>query len=56
MAAAARRLTLEQRIFVIENWLSSAKNSDVVKTKFQESFPETIPPSRQTMSELAKIS
>ncbi|CAM1293517.1 Uncharacterised protein r2_g260 [Pycnogonum litorale] len=54
MAAAKRRFTLEERIFIIENWIGTGKKSDEVKTAFEQAFPNTIPPSRQAMYELAK--
>ena len=54
MAAVDRRLTLEERILVVEEWLRSGKDSAIVKERFREKFPNSVPPSRQTMHNLAK--
>ena len=49
-----RRLTKEQRIFVLQEWWTSRKSHLVVSDTFQAKFPGEKAPSRQAIYQLAK--
>ena len=51
MTSADGRLSLEEHIFVVEEWLRSRKDSAIVKQSFIQSFPNSV---AQTMHNLAK--
>ena len=49
----APQLTIQQRIFIVEQWLKNDKNSVAITAAFAKEFPNDIPPSRQSMLALA---
>ena len=50
----ARQLTLQQRIFTVEQWLKHGTNSTATAAAFAQEFPNDVSPSRQSMHALAK--
>ena len=50
----ARQLTLQQRIFIVKQWIKHDKNSRAVAAAFAKEYPNDAPPSRQSMHVLAK--
>ena len=50
----ARQLTLQQRIFIVEQWLKHDRNPTATAAAFSQEFPNDVPPSRQSMHALAK--
>ena len=50
----ARQLTLQQRIFIVEQWLKHDRNSTATAAAFPQKFPNDVLPSRQSMHALAK--
>lgn len=49
-----RKLTTQQRVFVLQCWWKTNKNSDEVVKLFVEKFPQTPAPSRQAIYNLNK--
>jgi len=50
----ARQLTLQQRIFIVKQWIKHDRNSRAVAAAFAKEYPNDAPPSRQSMHVLAK--
>ena len=50
----ARQLTLQQRIFIVEQWLKHDRNPTATAAAFSQEFPNDVPPSQQSMHALAK--
>ena len=50
----ARQLTLQQRIFIVEQWLKHDKNPTATAAAFSQEFPNDVPPSRQSVHPVAK--
>uniref|UniRef100_A0A1B6BYL5 DUF4817 domain-containing protein n=1 Tax=Clastoptera arizonana TaxID=38151 RepID=A0A1B6BYL5_9HEMI len=49
-----RKLTTEERIFLLKSWWKTNKNSEEVIQLFGKRFPQTPPPSRQGIYKLNK--
>ena len=54
MTSADKRLSLGERIFVVEEWLRLRKDSAIVKERFIQNFPNSVAPPRQTIHNLVK--
>ena len=50
----ARQLTLQQQIFIVEQWLKHDRNPTATAAAFSQEFPNDVPPLRQSMHALAK--
>ena len=50
----AQQLTLQQQIFIVEQWLKHNRNPTATAAAFAQEFPNDVPPSRQSMHALAK--
>ena len=50
----AWQLTLQQQIFIVEQWLKHDRNPTATAAAFAQEFPNDVPPSRQSMHALAK--
>ena len=50
----ARQLTLQQRIFIVEQWLKHDRNPTATAAAFSQEFPNDVSSSQQSMHALAK--